>query len=673
MNAPAALRGAAAALGLAACPASSGDDTPTTPVTGSSPITYAFLGGDTVTVDENLTGYTIAAYIPDDGDASGFRVVPATIDGGRFEIPDVPDRPYYLQLIYPPAGPTPGPAGPVIPRFYATEARTLDLGYVACGRPDAAAATAATPIELRLTGMEAWRGDDTVVLDSFTTGTEHTVFGADPYPAVGDRALATTVDWRKAYTYQHVSIPRLVDAAREDDLNIYHVATRYQHGAGGYIAGVSRIADAFSTRAVTMVDGEAAAPLEGAFAPVVADQVQNVSADLEAYDRALHDGDAAAHRYIDVYRLGNQAGGQGALFGVRLLRLVQLLSPAMNRFDVRGLRYGDPLHRGVTHVMLDYYSRYRYLKAPGATTPMLVGSHVISVRPAERDHAMRPLVASVTEPRVAGRPALTGGVAPFDGVHPVAVAWTAADGADYYTVIVQKLGVDDGQTRLTPVASLSTAGTSIQIPAMLLERGAFYVLEIVAVADGSGFAAGALRRSGLPRAHGRIASGLFRFSDRCGDGRVDDEEECDDASPSPTCDDDCTMAACGDGTVNAAAGEACDTVTGSLHCDPDCTPVACNDGVLNLAGEACDDGMAGDQGNGCSATCTRIGACGDGVVQSLFEICDDGNDSVDDDCPLCIRAVCGDGWVDRQGPATEQCDDGNIDAGDGCSANCRNE
>jgi len=60
-------------------------------------------------------------------------------------------------------------------------------------------------------------------------------------------------------------------------------------------------------------------------------------------------------------------------------------------------------------------------------------------------------------------------------------------------------------------------------------------------------------------------------------------------------------AVCGDGTVEGT--EACDDMGESATCDDDCTLAECGDGVLNVtAGEECDDGntMAGD---GCGATC----------------------------------------------------------------------
>src|SRR5690606_18828450 len=44
----------------------------------------------------------------------------------------------------------------------------------------------------------------------------------------------------------------------------------------------------------------------------------------------------------------------------------------------------------------------------------------------------------------------------------------------------------------------------------------------------------------------------------CGDGEVDSGEVCDETVATEDCDADCTSVSCGDGIVNAAAGEECD-------------------------------------------------------------------------------------------------------------------
>jgi cysteine-rich repeat protein len=120
---------------------------------------------------------------------------------------------------------------------------------------------------------------------------------------------------------------------------------------------------------------------------------------------------------------------------------------------------------------------------------------------------------------------------------------------------------------------------------------------------------------------------------RCGDGRRDPGEVCDDG--------------------NTTSGDGC-----RADCRSDET---CGNGQQDV-GEACDDGNTAD-GDGCRADC-RLGACGDGRVDP-GEQCDDGNAAAGDGCSAgCFDEVCGNG---RRDPG-ETCDDGNSEDGDGCCA-----
>ena len=188
----------------------------------------------------------------------------------------------------------------------------------------------------------------------------------------------------------------------------------------------------------------------------------------------------------------------------------------------------------------------------------------------------------------------------------------------------------------------------------------------------------------------------------CGDGEICSDascdtagegvpEDCDDSGESATCDINCTDAICGDGDINASAGEECDDGTGlpgtaeSANCDVDCSAAFCGDGTTNTqhvppgntAGnvEECDDGA----GNGNGADECRDGSgiaercqnpfCGDGVTDS-GETCDDGlsNGTGEGFCLSDCSGVqtCGDGATE----GTETCDDGFTDACGTCNATC---
>ena len=109
----------------------------------------------------------------------------------------------------------------------------------------------------------------------------------------------------------------------------------------------------------------------------------------------------------------------------------------------------------------------------------------------------------------------------------------------------------------------------------------------------------------------------------CGNGSLDDGEECDDGNfePGDGCEPDCTNtpSKCGNGDLDE--GEQCDD--GNLEpadgCEPDCTttPTKCGNGELD-EGEECDDGN--DVGfDGCSASCTVEVAPGDLVITEIMQ------------------------------------------------------
>ncbi|PCC72826.1 Myxococcus cysteine-rich repeat-containing protein [Nannocystis exedens] len=160
----------------------------------------------------------------------------------------------------------------------------------------------------------------------------------------------------------------------------------------------------------------------------------------------------------------------------------------------------------------------------------------------------------------------------------------------------------------------------------------------------------------------------------CGDGDQGPGEGCDDGNTADRdgCSAACVSELCGDGVVQAGLGEQCDdgNTDADDGCSAACVLESCGDGVLTMElGEQCDDGNTAAE-DGCSDTCA-IEACGDGVTQAgLGETCDDGNTDADDGCgPTCQVEACGDGVVQ----AGEDCDDGNDVSGDGCSPTCEVE
>jgi cysteine-rich repeat protein len=91
----------------------------------------------------------------------------------------------------------------------------------------------------------------------------------------------------------------------------------------------------------------------------------------------------------------------------------------------------------------------------------------------------------------------------------------------------------------------------------------------------------------------------------CGDGIVDNDEQCDDANAidDDGCKNNCTLPGCGDGVVNGV--EECDdgNAINTDACKNNCEAPFCGDGLLSN-GEACDDGN-NTNGDGCSAACSQ--------------------------------------------------------------------
>ena len=129
-------------------------------------------------------------------------------------------------------------------------------------------------------------------------------------------------------------------------------------------------------------------------------------------------------------------------------------------------------------------------------------------------------------------------------------------------------------------------------------------------------------------------------AERCGNGRLDEGEACDDG--------------------NAVQTDAC------LN---SCEVARCGDGFKSRGVEACDDGNE-LQTDACLNDC-QAAACGDGFVHEGVEECDDQNRNDSDLCiSNCRDARCGDGFILA---GSEDCDDGNVENGDGCDDQCGNE
>jgi fibro-slime domain-containing protein len=195
-----------------------------------------------------------------------------------------------------------------------------------------------------------------------------------------------------------------------------------------------------------------------------------------------------------------------------------------------------------------------------------------------------------------------------------------------------------------------------------------------ATGPGSGASAGRVA-SGGSAGSSSIAgsSGAPDVPPNCGDGNLDDGEECDDANEESG--DGCSATCRSE--ADCMPGDACSADCGNGALD---ASEACDDGGV-LPEDGCDGECRVEDGYLCSgapSVCTPAN-CGDGSIDST-ESCDDGNTTPFDGCsatcqvePSCSEAgcesSCGDGIV----AGDEDCDDGNQQDDDGCSSACEVE
>jgi cysteine-rich repeat protein len=603
-------------------------------VVGHSVITHVLPSGSVTMDNEDLSGYTVQAYVVDTNQPSGYTVVDGKGDAtGVVTIDDVPAGATFALKLVPPQGPDdPTP----IPKFYFTQLHDLDLGYVALGRAGTVPITHPTPVSVTMSNMTPWaKFGGALFADSFATDTAHEFWyatGTLNGPTQGATSLAqTTFDWSSDPDGQSPVAPRRIDAAAGDDLSIEHVQVVFVSDALGDTNNgfLHQLVDHAAISNVEMTDG-AALPVTGTFSPVPTTQTQNFSFETTSLEAAVGCGGGSDFEAIAFERFASPASAYGIVAGAPLYGIGDTLTASVRGVSSVGfnnVHFGNPFPSTWGQIMTAHYECGRTLP-DGTNTQSEVD---VAQVPDPGHDFVQPYVGGATNVKVGGGSSNAGGALPFDGTHSVLVSWDAVNGSTQYEVDVVSSYVDptDGPTLVT-VATFATLETSVAIPPDVFTKGKLYSFNVISVRNPAGYAEGALRSSGFPWGQTSISTSAFRLSDTCGNGTVDAGEECDDGGDSATCDADCTKRSCGDGYKNSVAGELCDWGEPG-PCDRDCTPVVCGDGYWNQSLEECDDGNTTDDGNGCSTQCT-LNKCGDGKIQGPWEQCDDGNTTSGDGC-----------------------------------------
>lgn len=524
-----------------------------------------------VPVPQDLSTFVVQAYVPD-GSPGGFRVLDAERTGASFTIRGVPAGSYHLLVVAP---------GDPVPHFFQTASRSLDLGLFALGRVNGPLATLPTRITFHLTSGSPDTGADVVFVDSFSNGGEVITFPPlDPL----------VVDWRD-------TLAPLLNAASGDDLFVTHQRRLNRTDAG---QSQRLIVDAFSTRSITLINGEdtsvtaSLTPPPSGFA-----QVEYVPGSfIEGHDVPVHQPISMLWR-MRAGLIGAVSQGAPILdIGQRANTSQQLLF-AFSSFN-------DPYPLEWPRFVFESPQTFWTYAARGTTQAATYFGNTFARVPFSSSMVLQAPFPAPRGIRLQGVDASTARAVAFDGIHAVAIEWLPVIGVSHYAVTASQITSDGAFATLTPIATFDTTAPIAVMPPSLFTVGGSYVFSVASVVDPTtDYAGGTLRRQGFPIAVHDAVTARILFAGSCGNGVVDAAfEECDSGGiATATCNPDCTRPVCGDGFANPLAHEQCDDAGESAFCNADCTRAACGDGRVHiLGGEECDDGNA-TSFDGCSADC----------------------------------------------------------------------
>jgi len=494
----------------------------------------------------------VPAYLSDDSRA-GYRVVTGTSAADHSLVfHDIPAGATFMVQ---------GSRFPGSPHYYVTDQPALKLRTELQARCQPAPAPASAPIDVAIdltnaSGISS-PNNDRLDLHSFKLGIGTSI--ADDFRGT---ELQATIPWRQGFP--------LVDAAAGDDLYVVHSRTEQ---------GSEHIVEWFDATGATLQNGQAAS-ITGAFqsATSVPASLRTiaVSADLTRFEAPYTATTRPDNFELRVTAQPGGGGGSGVVgagsFGAAAMLLGVALSPQSDA-PFQGtfspsFQYADPFPASWKRTITVRFARSHLVRMsanPNGPLGVVVGYQ----QQFEYAGALQvaPALAPPTGITVGGVDFTRGGKLAFDGQSPVAISWNPVPGAQLYEFAAERFVQDSNSFAELKV---TTAGTSLKLPAAMFEAGPRYQLVLTAIQTPTEYSAGELIPASLPQVSAAVPSGRFRFLPSCGDGIVQAEEDCDTGGESATCNVDCTTAMCGDGVINAAAGEQCDAVSDSLTCSPDC-------------------------------------------------------------------------------------------------------
>jgi len=442
-------------------------------VTGTRDVTYWPDSGPVAPVAApDVTVASVAIFLP--AGTAAWIAYPGTFaPDGSFAIPNVPALTSYLLVFV---------DGNGFERVIQTPATTVDLGYDVLGRADEAYPAASTPVTIDITGgLTPWNpsGDEVELVASNADVLDFPIASA----AVSTAATTAIVveDWYASAMGGPLHLLEAQDSVTLCDLSTATFTVgpgtyAYQAATSGAtlanVATPSDIATALAVPATTigslsvvwdLGQFEALLPIMGP-APTVG--------------AAPHMLLVGAHAHV----LGYPAPVPRVIAGPVLLRLPVAAAGPGSSLATPPLEYSHVLDPTLWNEWrnVDFEAQVTFT-APGATSPYVATASVGRTEPiTSAATTVDPTLGPATTPLVNG----LGAFSPLAGVGTTPTfSWSppAVGVPTSYTVEVFLLSASAGATVSTRVASLTTAGTAIQVPPGVLAAGSTYYARITAV------------------------------------------------------------------------------------------------------------------------------------------------------------------------------------------------
>lgn len=473
---------------------------------------------------EDLTAVDLAAYAPDADGGALVRYPGTGAADGTFVIPDVPMGPYYLEIA----------RTPIERRrrvdVYWLASHVVDLGTSEAGGPLDDDAPAPTTIQLMMDGLAPWAAGDGV---RFYAEDQGRGMDVSTGAGTGDTAIVAS------FLY---APPLVADT-------VHLVQTRVTQRAANWS---TRAAIRTATRpGITQTSG---ITLVGSFE--VGD-VKTVTPSVEAPALAMHLGifDPGTHA-AEIVASPVRRSAEGRP-GITLMT------------DVRSYVETGPAQEVSLRDGLPPWERHSSIQFVGTRRQIISPNFAPTIRSSVREDfyafpgtGTYPPQLVLNADNVLAMPVVSRGGAPFSDavVKPgelVSFRWDPVPGAAYYEVVLDALNVV-GPNFGDATVTLLTTETSATVPTRDIGDIAMAVVSITAVSTGD--YRGRPRDFVAPGKRSRTGAGVLVVSATCGNGTMDEGEQCDPGATGETaaCDYDCTMTMCLDGVVNRTAGETCD-------------------------------------------------------------------------------------------------------------------